>query len=250
MLDVFFLSYNEPFADENYNKLRETAPLAKRVNGVKGFYAAHRQCAELSTTSNFYVVDADAIIVEDFDFSFTPSKHNQLWGQSESDLMYVWSSRNPINDLVYGYGGVKLIPKVPLLKSSNTGQIDFTTGTGIKVKVEEQVSNITAFNYDEFSTWRAAVRETVKLSSNLTNTVLKEESTLSEEQVNNILKETDHRLNVWCTVGHDRPYGKYAIDGATWGKQFGQTYATDLTALSNINELGWIINEFNEFYRR
>jgi hypothetical protein len=42
MLDVFFLSYNEPYADENYELLLEKAPHAKRVNGITGFTAAHQ----------------------------------------------------------------------------------------------------------------------------------------------------------------------------------------------------------------
>ena len=40
MLDVFFLSYNEPYADEHYEKLLEKAPHARRVHGVKGFVEA------------------------------------------------------------------------------------------------------------------------------------------------------------------------------------------------------------------
>ena len=35
MLDVFFLSYNEPFADEHFELLQIFAPRAKRVHGVK-----------------------------------------------------------------------------------------------------------------------------------------------------------------------------------------------------------------------
>lgn len=248
MLDIFFLSYNEPFADENYSKLLAKAPLAKRVNGITGFYAAHRRCAELSMTNNFYVVDADAIIVDEFDFSFTPSKHNQIWGQAESDLMYVWSSINPINDLVYGYGGVKLIPKVPLIKSNDEGQIDFTTGTGIKIKVQDQVSNITAFNYDEFSTWRAAVRECVKLATNLTNSTLEKETTLSKEVIDKVYNDTEQRLNVWCNNGRDRLYGEYAIHGANYGKEYGMKHINNFQELSKINNLEWIKDEFNKFF--
>ena len=249
MLDVFFLSYHEPFADDNFQKLLKFAPLAKRVNGVKGFYAAHRRCAELSMTNNFYVVDADAIIVDEFNFNFTPSKNKQIWGQSESDLMYIWNSQNPINDLVYGYGGVKLIPKVPLLKSTDQNQIDFTTGTNIKIKVENSISNITAFNYDEFSTWRAALRECVKLSTNLTNKQLTNETTLTQEDIDKVLESTEHRLNIWCTTGANRQFGQYAIDGANYGKLYGQKHINNLSELSKINDLEWIKNEFHEFYR-
>ena len=41
MYDIVFISYQEPNADENYNKLLKRFPLAKRVHGVKGIHQAH-----------------------------------------------------------------------------------------------------------------------------------------------------------------------------------------------------------------
>ena len=73
MLDVFFLSYNEPFADEHFELLKIKAPHAKRVHGIKGIFNAHKECAKQSMTTHFYVVDADAIIESDFNFDYTPS---------------------------------------------------------------------------------------------------------------------------------------------------------------------------------
>ena len=64
MLDVFYISYNESFADENYEMLKVFAPHAQRVHGVKGIFEAHKKAAEQSNTTHFYVVDADAIIEE------------------------------------------------------------------------------------------------------------------------------------------------------------------------------------------
>ena len=50
MFDVFFISYHEQYADENFDSLKEKAPLAKRVDGVKGIFNAHKRAAELSKT--------------------------------------------------------------------------------------------------------------------------------------------------------------------------------------------------------
>lgn len=245
MLDVFFLSYNEPFADDNYQKLLEKAPHAKRVHGVTGFVNAHRQCAKESLTYNFYVVDADAIIAEDFDFNFTPSKHKEFWPNiMESDCLCLWSSINPINDLIYGYGGVKLIPKVPLLKN-DAEAIDFTTGFGLPIKSFEQVSNVSAFNYDEFSTWRSAFRECAKLATNITNHKVK--YTVRVDEALKLNEENKHRLKIWCTKGKDRLYGEYAISGANAGKLFGTENASDPNALKLINDYEWIKNEFDRF---
>ena len=117
MLDVFFISYDEPYADDNFEILQMFAPLAKRVHGIKGIFEAHKECAKQSKTSYFYVVDADAVIDESFTFKFVPSDSKEVYnGVKETECVYVWRSINPVNDLLYGYGGVKLFPKKNLLK--------------------------------------------------------------------------------------------------------------------------------------
>lgn len=246
MLDVFFLSYNEPYADENYALLKIKVPNARRVNGVKGFAAAHQECARRSFTNNFYVVDSDALIANDFDFSFTPSKYNTWWYTPESEFICVWSSINPINDLIYGHGGVKILPKQPLL-GPNKDVVDFTTGFGLKTKVFEQVSNVTAFNYDEFNTFRSAFRECAKLASNITNKDLL--SSLNPEQAIKIREEAEHRLHTWTTVGADRQFGEYCIKGAVLGKKYGEKFFNKVEKLKLINDYDWMKNEFNKFFR-
>lgn len=245
MLDVFFLSYNEPIADEHFELLLERAPHARRVHGVKGFVEAHRECARLSTTHNFYVVDADAILVEDFDFSFTPSNFNSWWqGVPESHCLCVWSSLNPINDLRYGYGGVKLIPKVPLLKKHKE-TIDFSTGFGLPFKVFDRVSNITAFNYDEFNTWRSAFRECAKLSTSLT---IKDLTNVDLDALEESKRQITDRLDIWCTRGAERRFGTFAIHGANKGKEYGLNNVNDPERLKLINDYDWMKNEFTRFF--
>ena len=72
MLDVIQISYFEPYADDNFELLQLFAPHAKRVQGVKGIFEAHKQAAKIAETQNFYVIDADAVIDEQFNFNFTP----------------------------------------------------------------------------------------------------------------------------------------------------------------------------------
>jgi len=247
MLDVFFLSYNEPYADENYARLKELVPNARRVNGVKGFAAAHQECARRSFTNNFYVVDSDAIVVEDFDFNYTPSKYNTWWYTPESNFICVWSSINPINDLIYGHGGVKILPKQPLL-CDNKDVIDFTTGFGLNTKIFNTVSNVTAFNYDEFNTFRSAFRECAKLAANLTNKEILDK--LNTDEIIKLNNEAEHRLNVWTTVGKDRRFGEHCIIGACQGQKYGLQYKDNADLLKLINDYEWMMNEFNRFFRK
>ena len=108
MLDVFMLSFGEPDADDNFKILQEKAPHAKRIDGIEGLLNAHKACAEESRTSYFYVCDADAVIQENFAFKFEPSDRREPYpGVKETECVFTYRSHNPINDLVYGYGGVK-----------------------------------------------------------------------------------------------------------------------------------------------
>lgn len=222
--DIIFISYNEPNADENYKKLKDRFPYAKRVHGVKGIHQAHIEAAKLSETRMFWVVDGDAIIDPDFNFELEVNQ----WSRN---TVYVHQSKNPINDLVYGYGGVKFLPK-QLVLSMNVDSVDMTTSISKRFNSVQKVSNITAFNTDPFSTWKSAFRECVKLSSRII-----------EGQVDS---QTQGRLDIWCSVGKDRLYGEYSIKGAIAGKEFGSKYAEDKDMLRKINDWEWLKNEFRQ----
>ena len=221
MYDIIFISYNEPLADHNYKMLCERFPIAQRINGVKGIHNAHIQAAKTALTKMFWVVDADAVIEKDFDFSYEATGYKQTW-------VHVWRSRNPINDLQYGYGGVKLLPRELTLKM-DTNTTDMSTSISEGFEPMEQVSNITAFNSDPFSAWKSAFRECAKLSSKVIDR--QEDS------------ETEHRLNVWCTKGMDRPYGDFAMDGAQKGRQFGEQ---NKDKIKMINDFDWLKTQFEE----
>lgn len=224
--DVVFISYNEPNADENYEKLKLKRPDAKRVHGIKGIHNAHIAAAQLATTDMFWVVDADADLVDDFNFEIEYFPHYNAGNRLEQiSTVHVWSSKNPINDLVYGYGGVKLLP-TKLTLEMNTDTVDMTTSISKKFKVVNKLSNITAFNTDEFNTWKSAFRECVKLTSKVID--------------KNYQDETENRLRKWCRTGKDRPFGEYALGGAILGYRYGMKYISDKEKLAMINDFEWI----------
>lgn len=224
IFDVIFISYNESNADNNFELLKSQVPIAKRIHGVKGIHNAHIEAAKIAESNMFYVVDGDAIIDKDFEF-------NKNINEFEQDTVYVWRSRNPINDLEYGYGGVKLLPTKYTLMLDNT-TTDMTTSISGKFVPKQQVSNISSFNTDEFSTWRSAFRECAKLAS---KTI--------QGQVD---KETEQRLETWCTQGRDKPFGEYCIAGAYAGRKYGSDNYSEQEALRNINNFDWLKQKFEE----
>lgn len=164
MLDVFFISYGEINAEDNWKRLRQFRPDAKRVDGVKGIYEVHKTCAKLSATDNFWVVDADAWIVKDFDFSWQPDPNKKHWNIAEPDCVFIWHSHNPVNDLEYGYGGLKVFPRQPFLEN-RPWHLDLSTTIGSVVVVMPIIGCETRFNATPESAWIGGFRECAKLAS-------------------------------------------------------------------------------------
>jgi len=230
MLDVIQISYYEETADENFEILQLFAPHARRVEGVKGIFDAHQAAARIAETNHFYVVDADAIIEETFKFDFTPKSTKLEYGHfPQTDCIYTWRSRNPVNDLLYGYGGVKLFPRKQMLEAKSWN-VDMTTTLGCPFVPQFQISNITAFNTNPFETWKSAFRECTKLASSIIP---------NGDNIDN-----QYRLDVWCSRGKDKPNGKYAIMGANQGKDFGTHYRKNDNVLKKINDFDWLREQF------
>lgn len=223
LYDIVYLSFDESYAENNYSLLKNRFPRIKRIRGVKGIFEAHKAAAGLAKSNMVYVVDADAEILSTFTFDYQPQS-------LDMESVIVWHSRNPVNDLEYGYGGVKLFPTNLLLDYVGS-PIDFTTSVSKSFKVIPEVSNITRFNTDPFSAWRSGFRECAKLSSKL---IPKQDNT-----------ETEHRLNVWCTVGEDREFGDFAIMGAKEGNEFGRANKDKPEMLGLINDFKWLELKFS-----
>jgi hypothetical protein len=223
MYDVVFISYNEANAEENYLRLVDACPRAKRVHGIKGIHNAHIKAAKLCNTDMIWVVDGDAVVEDNFNFDLVMSSY-------DIDCVHVWRSRNPINNLEYGNGGVKLLPRqLTLHMDVNTS--DMTTSISKKFKAMDTVSNINSFNTDKFTTWRSAFRECCKLSSRAIERQFEE--------------ETQQRLDIWCTIGHDERFGEYAIAGAKAGRQYGLENKNNLEDLRKINDFEWLKEKFD-----
>jgi len=221
--DIVFISYQEKLADQNYQRLLTRFPNAKRVHGVKGIHQAHIEAAKQVDTHMFWIVDGDAIVLDEFKFDYQCA-------QWDKDTVHVWRSINPVNDLVYGYGGVKLFP-TELTINMDTSKPDMTTSISDKFKAVGEMSVLTGFNTDPFETWKSAFRECCKLSSKV----------IDRQQD----KETDDRLFTWTNVGADRKFGSYAIAGAKAGKKYGEQNKGNIEALRKINDFDWLKEQFD-----
>lgn len=221
--DMVFISYQEPNADKNYKKVLERFPHCKRVHGVKGIHQAHIEAAKLCDTEMFWIIDGDATILKEFNFDYQCA-------QWDKDTVHVWRSINPINDLIYGYGGVKLFPTQKTI-DMDLSKPDMTTSISDKFRAVGELSVITGFNTGEFETWKSAFRECCKLSSKVID---RQKDT-----------ETQERLTIWTSVGSERKYGEYAILGAKAGKAYGEKHSGNIEALRKINDFDWLKEKFD-----
>jgi hypothetical protein len=215
--DIVFISYREPAASSAYKRLTARFP-ATWVKDVTGIFEAHKAAANSVNSKMFWVVDADADILDTFDFGYIPDVYDQ-------DVVHVWASRNPVTGQEYGYGGVKLFNREQVLDATSWG-LDFTTGLSSRFKAMPEVSCVTRFNVDGLSTWRSAFRECVKLT-------LKDDA------------ESRERLDGWLHPVPDAYFRHEAKRGAEEGRAYAQANRNDLAALSLINDYGWLKQRYH-----
>ena len=215
--DIVFLSYKEAGSTNAYERL--TARFnATWVKDIEGIFNAHKEAANRVNSDMFWVVDADADISDDFDFSYIPDVYDE-------EVVHVWASSNPITGEEYGYGGVKLFNTEQVRNATSWG-LDFTTGLSKRFKAMPEVSCVTRFNTDAYSTWRSAFRECVKL-------------TLSTDP------DSDSRLNGWLNPLASAKFWNQAKRGANEGKAFALENKDNLEQLNNINDYNWLYERYN-----
>ena len=219
--DIFFLSYNEPNSWANWQILSNRFPQANRIYGEKNIYLSHKACANQSTTDYFWVVDADNEVLDSFNFDYFVEDY-------DFDLVHIWHSRNEINDLEYGNGAIKLLPKM-LFDVTKDG-VDITTSLSNKLKIVPTVASVNRFASSPWNAWRSGFREAAKLAS---NTIAR-----SDQEENGL------RLSAWTTKGLDRRFGEYVVPGAVLGMQYGIENKGNQDALTKINDWSWLYEQF------
>jgi hypothetical protein len=215
-IPAVFLSFDEPNADDNFELLRANHPnpdLVKRVHGVKGFDAAHKACAEHAVNDRFFTIDADCRV--------DPAIWRQTLDVEKADLTstFSWSSRNVVNGLVYGNGGIKLwyAPYVKAMKTheaadktDNDNNVDFCWDFENYKQMNNTYGTVMN-NASPKQAFRAGFREGVKMG-------LDQGHKVPVEDFNHKMYPGNYaRWLTWMTVGRDVDYGAWAIYGARLG---------------------------------
>jgi hypothetical protein len=240
-LDVFYISYDEPNAEEHWSDLLNKVPWAKRVHGVKGFDAAHKEAARQSETERFITVDGDNIVMDDFFEQVLDVPDTDHDGNNISQSIFSWNAKNLLNGLVYGNGGLKCWPKEYALQMQTHEAASDGEGMEFCWKLNYIQLNDTFSEVHQtaspFQAFRAGFREGVKMSLDQGKRVR------ADEFKDRIWWQNYNRLQTWCNIGSDVENGLWAIYGARLG-----CYKTVLSDwdINLIADYEWFKGFFNE----
>ena len=216
MYDIVFISYNETDAYDHWSLLKHRNPIARRVHGVKGIAEAHKAAARKANTEYFWVVDGDNVVSSSFDFSFK-------WDPEDTvrDRVLVYAAINSVNGLAYGNGGIKLLPRKPVLEYDQEGYLDFTMSLSNHFHESELVASMTVIDSTPFEAWRAGFREVTKLDAGLG--VLSDITGVIRKERTKIWKEGGTGTNAeWCRRGAtdaERQFAAVYINDFEWLEQ-------------------------------
>ncbi len=237
-LDCIYLTYDEPKKEEFWIKIQNMVPWAKRVDGVKGSDAAHKAAADASDTDRFVLIDGDNIPDPEF-FNLQLSL-----GPNNSDCVFRWRSRNAINGLMYGNGGMSCWTKNFVYNMRTHENSDGTAENDVEFCfypnywAMNDCYSTTYPNATPFQAWRAGFREGVKMCLDRGSKPTVEEF---ERRVNN--RNYDH-LCVWQTVGADVDNGFWAIYGARLGTFMIMIEGWDYRQVQNFDTLARLWQSF------
>ena len=219
-LDCIYLTYDEPNKEENWIRIKNMVPWARRVDGVKGSDTAHKAAGQASDTERFILIDGDNLPDPAF-FNLTLEFPTAEYEQAT----YRWRARNHINELMYGNGGLSSWTKqfVEIMQtheaSDGTVENDVEFCFYPNYWAMHDCYSTTYPNASAFQAWRAGFREGVKMCLNRGA-----KPTVAEFQQRVHQRNLDH-LTIWHNVGQDVDHGIWSIAGSRMG-----TYMTMLTA--------------------
>lgn len=239
MLDIFYLTYKHDYSKENFERIKELACPGQNVlhvADIDGIYNAHKECARQSNTSHFFVVDGDAWINDEFDFSYVPSTTDEVYPETcSAQCTHVWRAINPATRRAYGYGGVKLFAREAFFDKAWV-EVEFP---GVDVTSEvarrgfpylpiQDISNETRFNSSPFNAWKGAFRECTKLASGVAT------------------EERRKKLKEWRNPDENASYRADIIQGTIMGENYGSVNIGQGDKLQKINNWNWLTSEFKE----
>ena len=214
-LDIVFIQNGEPNAVQNFKRLSLHAGAKGNrlvtVDNINGRAAAYHAAAEASTTPWFFAVFAKLEIDVDFDWTWQPDRMQQV-------KHYIFHAKNPCNGLVYGHQAMIAYNRQLVLDNPGVG-LDFTLDS--PHEVVPVLSGMARYNTSEWSTWRTAFREVLKLKASLPDV------------------ENEYRITQWLKYT-ESAYSHMSVAGAEDALEYYDQVAGDFDQLKKSYEWEWL----------
>lgn len=224
-LDIVYISNGEP-NEEEYWDILSRASYAKSnerrwIRGVDGRQAAYQAAARASTTPWFFAVFAKLRVEETFRFDWQPDYFQE-------PKHYIFHAKNSLNGLQYGHMAMIAYNRDLILNTKEIVGLDYTLSA--PHQVVPLLSGVAEFNQDEWTTWRTAFREVLKLK-------------YFTENGGSI--ETHSRLKTWSTVANGK-YADVCLKGAKDALAYYDEVDGDYEKLMLSFEWSWLRDRFNK----
>jgi len=220
-LDIVFIGYDEPAREAHWQDLVTKAPRALRIDGVQGFTSAFQAAAKAARTERFVTIDADCRMEATF------LDHPLADDALNSNKVLSWPTRNVVNGLAYGNGGLKCWTRSMLLscRTTDAEHVDHVGDFGFIF--ESRVFGTCHPNGSPMQAFRSGFREGVRLG-------LVKGAPVGLDGLNRDLPPNNlRRLAAWCTIGTDVHLGNWCILGAREGCLAAQTASLDWALLAD-----------------
>ncbi len=224
-IDIVYLSYDEPLADELYARLQQVFGRdIKRLHGVSPLRRALKLTAELVDTEHYWLADGDFEI----DLSFEPAR---VPPQGDDIAMTVLQARNALNGLTYGNGGLKVI-RTEAMRQMSDETVDVLAAIG-KAEFLPICAGVTRINQTPYHAWKAAYREVAMISRG-------SEYGMEPHWAKIV-------IDSWVSGG-DGIHAAYCTSGAYAGIEFARRVHADSEQWQQINDPVWLRRQFDDRY--
>jgi hypothetical protein len=241
-LDIVFLTYDEPCREAFWRDLQGKYPPARRVQGTKGLDGGFKAAVAAGDTDHVITIDGDCLV--DPAFFDLLIDEDLLRPNTRLD----WPSRNVVNGVVSGNGGIKCWPKAmaAAMRSHESADpaersIDFPRAASLDGAGPQRVEATTPMaavhcNGSPLQAFRSAFREAIRLWR------VGEDAEREGMPADRLHPLQRHRLLLWCSVGADAENGLWCLYGARLASRMIQQSDWDVLL---INDFDW----FDAFWR-
>lgn len=210
--DVFFISFDESNAEQNWQRVLDFHSTAKRIDKAGSISESHLACNNQSSTEWFWTVDGDNWLYKPLPI------HHEL----TADLA-IFEAIDPIDRTAGTSGAVKLWKKDRII-NPNMSRGDFCKYAVQDMQVVRSIISEHAYNSTPYETWRKSFRHMVKCFAGIVAS--------QSLQLNLDIMERHRSLNQWSYKGY--------LDAKTYVDECDG----DFNLINRINDYEWLREKF------